>query len=401
LYINIILCQGGKDTNKKSAYLIAIFLSFILVSVSLTGCIQEEQDSKETEEISPGIQLDQTSILPEWEDGEYHDYYETMDVLNDFQVKYPNLVNLFSIGESVLGRDIWCIRITNENITNDKYSCLIDGCIHGNEWEAGEACLYLTEYLLINNEYNDTITNILNITEVYLIPIVNPDGRIADDRETDNGVDPNRNFDVFFGKLFRGHSFRLGKIFNKIKIPKIKIPPNDPVKWYYNCGRYPFSEPETKALSSFIQELSDEDLSFYVNCHTPAHYVITPWLSYKSPFQLKVQEEDVYGHVIEWVDKNTEYDGIIGQELNAKTGGNAMDWCFKEFRIPSFTYEILTMDYYNFEGEWKHDHLVHWMKTTLPFFMYLLVNIENLHDWETPDIQPILPKGVPPEPLGG
>jgi hypothetical protein len=105
--------------------------------------------------------------------------------------------------------------------------------------------------------------------------------------------------------------------------------------------------------------------------------------------------------VIEWVDKNTEYDGISGQELNAKTGGNAMDWCFKEFHIPSFTYEILTMDYYNVKGKWKHDHLVHWMKTTLPFFMYLLVNIENLHNWETPDIQPLLPKGVPPEPLGG
>ena len=28
----------------------------------------------------------------------------------------------------------------------------------------------------------------------------------------------------------------------------------------------------------------------------------------------------------------------------------------------------------------KHDHLVHWMKATISFFMYLLVNIENLHN---------------------
>lgn len=400
MYINIILCQGGKDTNKKSAYLIAIFLSFILVSVSLTGCIQEEQES-ELEDVQPEVQLDQPSILPDWKDGEYHDYYSTTQMLNDFNDDFPDLVNVFSIGESVLGKDIWCIRLTNERNKQIKLSCLIDGCIHGNEWEAGEACLYLTEYLLINNRYNDTITNILNTTEVYLIPIVNPDGRIADERETDNGVDPNRNFDVFFGKLFRGHSFRLGKLFNKIKIPKIKIPPNEPVKWYYNCGRYPFSEPETKALRTFIEELADEDLSFYVNTHTPAHYVITPWLSYKPPFELKTPEEKVYGQVIEWVNKNTEYGGVFGQELQAKTGGNAMDWCFKEFRIPSFTYELLTMDYYNVKGKWKHDNLVHWMKTSIPFFMYLLVNSENLHNWETPDIQPLLPKGVPPEPLGG
>jgi len=39
------------------------------------------------------------------------------------------------------------------------------------------------------------------------------------------------------------------------------------------------------------------------------------------------------------------------------------------------------------------------MKTTLPVFMYLLVNIEHLHDWEIPDIQPSLPEGVPPPPL--
>jgi len=39
------------------------------------------------------------------------------------------------------------------------------------------------------------------------------------------------------------------------------------------------------------------------------------------------------------------------------------------------------------------------MKTTLPVFMYLLVNIDNLREWRTPDIQPPLPEGVPSEPL--
>jgi hypothetical protein len=78
-----------------------------------------------------------------------------------------------------------------------------------------------------------------------------------------------------------------------------------------------------------------------------------------------------------------------------------MDWCFQEFRIPSFVFEILSLDYECFQTmEVKHDHLVHWMQTTLPFFMYLLVNIENLHNWDTPDIQPPLPEGIPPEPLG-
>jgi hypothetical protein len=50
-------------------------------------------------------------------------------------------------------------------------------------------------------------------------------------------------------------------------------------------------------------------------------------------------------------------------------------------------------------GQGKHDHLIHWMNTTLPVFLYFIANIENLHNWETPDIQPVLPEGVPPEPL--
>ncbi|GAG87506.1 unnamed protein product, partial [marine sediment metagenome] len=98
-------------------------------------------------------------------------------------------VNVFSIGESVLGRDIWCIRITNEKNNQAKLSCLIDGCIHGSEWEAGEACLYLAEYLLINFDKNETITNILNSSEIYIVPLVNPDGRQIDYRFNDNGID--------------------------------------------------------------------------------------------------------------------------------------------------------------------------------------------------------------------
>lgn len=85
--------------------------------------------------------------------------------------------------------------------------------------------------------------------------------------------------------------------------------------------------------------------------------------------------------------------------MNYKASGEETDWCFKEFCIPSFTFEILSADYEPFEGGGKHDNLVHWMQTTLPVFMYLLVNIDNLRLWRTPDIQPLLPEGVPPEPL--
>ncbi|MCX6664183.1 MAG: M14 family zinc carboxypeptidase [Euryarchaeota archaeon] len=389
--------------NKKISYLITLFLCCILVVVTFSGCIEEEQKTKESKELPKTVvKLDQPSILPDWKDGEYHDYYGTIDLLNEFEIKYPDLVNVFSIGESVLGKDIWCIRITNENNAKPKLSCLIDGCIHGCEWEGCEACLYLAEYLLINFDANETITHILNSSEVYLVPLVNPDGRQKDDRFNDNGIDLCRNFDIDFGRL-RGGALRIGKLFGFIKIPYIDFPGKEDWNLYFNCGRHPFSEPESQAIRDFMMDLENNDFSFYVNCHTAQHCIYVPWLAFKPPFEMTEQETNLFHYVFNWVEKNTEYEPV--SVLIANNGkryydsGMAQDWVFKEFRIPSFSFEILSKDYEPWMSSGKHDHLVHWMNTTLPLFMYLLVNIDNLHQWRTPDIQPSLPEGVPPEPL--
>ena len=170
--------------------------------------------------------------------------------------------------------------------------------------------------------------------------------------------------------------------------------------WLSNCGRRAFSEPETQAIRDFMKELdNNHDFSFYVNCHTALHMIYTPWISYKPPFKMTSQEKNVLAYVVDWVKDNTEYKSLRG-EGGLLIGGDGMDWCFKEFHVPSFIFEILSEDYELFIfGGGKHDHLVHWMKTTVPFFMYLLVNIEKFHNWELPDIQPLLPEDVPPSPL--
>jgi hypothetical protein len=389
--------------NKKLSQIIALFLCCIFLIVTFSGCIEEKQKPGESEEtLLPEVKLDQPSILPDWKDGEYHDYYETTDMLSDFKVKYPDLVNVFSIGKSVLGKDIWCIRLTNEKSNEKKSSCLIDGCIHGCEWEGGEACLYLAEYLLINFGDNETITHILNLSEIYIVPLVNPDSRQDDSRYNDNGIDLNRNFDIDFGRI-RGSVIPLGKLFGRIKIPYIDT--SRLHKWFpsfpaflTNCGRHPFSETETQAMRDFMRELKNNDFSFYLNCHTAWHDIESPWEAFKPPFEIPKQEQYIFDYVIEWVVKNTEYEKY-NPDLYSKMSGEAADWCFKEFRIPSFQFEILSVDYDSLTGGGKHDHLVHWMETTLPVFMYLLVNIDNLREWRTPDIQPSLPEGVPPPPL--
>jgi hypothetical protein len=393
--------KWGRNLNKKIISLMAMLICILLITVMFTGCINEEKLDESTEELSiEKKEFDSPLILPDWRDGDYHDYYETTDKLVDFKMKYPDLVNVFSIGKSVLGKDIWCIRITNEKNYTEKFSCLIDGCIHGVEWESGEACLYLAEYLLINYKNNETIDAVLNRSEIYIIPLSNPDGRQNDEVGNDNGVDLNRNFDIFFGRL-RSRTLRLGPFLSKKLGSYIKFPPTNPNKWWRISGKRPFSEPESCAIRDLMKTISNKKFSFYVNCHTAWHNIITPvpWSKkiLNPPFEIAERENNIFNYVKDWVETNTEYEADRSED---NIGGGFADlWCFNEFRIPSFTFEILSEDYDAWTGEHKHDHLVHWMKTTLPFFMYLLVNIENLHNWDIPNIQPQLPKGIPPEPI--
>ena len=297
--------------NKNLFFLTTLIIILFFLTLSFSGCIKEEEKQEDKETIDQKTGIDMPSILPDWSDEYYHEYYGTTDLVNEFQIKYPDLVNLFSIGNSVLGKEIWCIRITNENNTQAKLSCLIDGCIHGCEWEAGEACLYLAEYLLINFDKNETITNILNTTEIYIIPLVNPDGRQVDDRFNDNGIDLNRNFDIDFGRI-RGGGIALGKLFGRIKIPYLEFPrlnkwfPNFP-PYLTNSGRRPFSEPETQAIQDLAKTLYKKDLSFYITCHTAAHCILGPWGAFKPPFEITQHDIDIMSDVEEWVDQNTEY----------------------------------------------------------------------------------------------
>ena len=389
---------------KKKSIIAYIFIFVLLSSIIFTKIYINSEEKSYKNVLKESKKIDSPTVLPDWKEDNYHDYISTKDTLIDFNKKYHELVDIFSIGKSVLEKEIWCIKITNEKNNSDKYSCLIDGCIHGNEWESGEACLYLAEYLLINFNKNITITDILNSSIIYIVPLVNPDGRDNDKRWNENCIDLNRNFDVHFGRI-KGGSIPLGKIFGFFEIPYIKRPKiieriglDKYIKnpYWTNSGRNAFSEPETKALINLMKKIGP-NFSFYINCHTAMHGVTTIVdVSHKPEFTATQKEIDVLRNILGWIQENTEYNIMYPDEFSFYGAGFAHHWVFKEYRIPSFCFEMLNSDYEPMFGHGRHDNLVHWMKTTLPVFMFLLVNIEKLNNWEIPTVQPSLPEGVPP-----
>ena len=140
---------------------------------------------------------------------DYYNYQEMTDVLIDYEKNFSDIMSLDSIGVTYQGRDIWMVKLSdNVEIDEDEPSVLFMGAHHGNEKPAFEVVIFFIEYVLNNYDKanfdndNDGIVNediidgsdndndglidedpsedrireVLNNTQIFLIPMVNPDG---------------------------------------------------------------------------------------------------------------------------------------------------------------------------------------------------------------------------------
>ncbi|MBN2564581.1 MAG: carboxypeptidase regulatory-like domain-containing protein [Candidatus Eisenbacteria bacterium] len=127
--------------------------------------------------------------------GEYHSYAEITAELAAWAAAYPSITQLVSIGTSFQGREIWALKITdNPTVQEDEAEIQWIGCHHGNETISAEVCYYTAEYLLENYGADPQVTWLVNEREIWIIPILNPDGHVAGTRYNAEGTDLNRNY---------------------------------------------------------------------------------------------------------------------------------------------------------------------------------------------------------------
>jgi hypothetical protein len=122
-------------------------------------------------------------------------YAELQADLQAVAAAHPDLVQLISIGNSVQGRAIWFMKISDsptveENEPEFKFS----SSIHGNEVVGMELCRRMIHYLVDNYGTNPTVTNMVNNAELWFCPLHNPDGYVNGTRYNAHGVDLNRHF---------------------------------------------------------------------------------------------------------------------------------------------------------------------------------------------------------------
>ncbi|KAM9358701.1 carboxypeptidase D [Symphorus nematophorus] len=135
--------------------------------------------------VSPGdARLDRTrrvSTSTEETGETYSKYYNYADLTSRLQSlaqKYPHIANLSSIGQSVEGRQLWVMRITRDPNTDSpgKPKFKYVGNMHGDETVSRQVLVYLVEYLLAKYAEEPRISELVNTTDIYIMPSMNPDG---------------------------------------------------------------------------------------------------------------------------------------------------------------------------------------------------------------------------------
>uniref|UniRef100_A0A8D8REU5 Carboxypeptidase M n=1 Tax=Cacopsylla melanoneura TaxID=428564 RepID=A0A8D8REU5_9HEMI len=139
----------------------------------------------------------------------YHNYTQMKSTMENFTRTYSNMTTLYSIGKSVLDRELLVVNISTAPVNKlGVPNVKILGNIHGDEPMGREIILHLMEHLVKEYIRGDPIIRfILDNTRIHLLPNMNPDGselavegncRSGRGRNNINNHDLNRQFPDFF-----------------------------------------------------------------------------------------------------------------------------------------------------------------------------------------------------------
>lgn len=116
--------------------------------------------------------------LDNWNDEDYYSYQEVYDALLLHAMLYPDIASMVDLGYTT--RDsvtLWAIKIS-DNVAEQENEpdVLIDGVIHAREPMGASICMAIIDSLLYGYGRRPEITALVDETEIWVIPILNPEG---------------------------------------------------------------------------------------------------------------------------------------------------------------------------------------------------------------------------------
>ena len=258
----------------------------------------------------------------------YRNLADTISALQALET--PGLAKVYDVGDTIEGRDIWAIKISdNVETDEDEPEVFFCGCHHAREWITVEVALRLAEHLVNGYSTSQAIRDLVDNAEIWILPVVNPDGykyswdtyRYWRKNRRDNGdgtfgVDPNRNYGYRWGGIGSSGSTS-----------------SDTYR-----GTSSFSEPETQAVRDLVLA---RDFKAIITYHNYGQLILYSWGYTYNPcphaglFAMMTQEMAdlifaVHGYT---------YTAQQSSDLY-KTSGDTTDWAYGDQGIPAFTIEL-------------------------------------------------------------
>ncbi len=269
--------------------------------------------------------------------GDYHSYYELETDLKALESAFPALAKVQAIGRTPEGRNIYALKVSaNVNLDEPESRVLFVGCHHAREWISVELPFSLGKYLLENYAQKSEIKALLDRSEIWLVPMVNPDGleytihvyrywrknRRANS-DGSYGVDPNRNYGYQWGYDNEGSS-------------------PEPSSEVYR-GPFAFSEPETLAIRDLMLV---KDFQAVVSYHSFAQDILYPWGYTTQPTAQDASLRAIAARMSELIRAVNGRSYTFGRAAESLylTNGDLTDWAFGTFGIPAFTIELPPVD---------------------------------------------------------
>lgn len=120
----------------------------------------------------------QDGALPSdsWFDS-YHSYADHVQYWRDLNAAFPSNSQRFVAGQSYENREIFGLKLFGNNTGTPKPAAIWHGTVHAREWITTTTVEYLAYSIIKGYKAGDsTFTSILNKYDIYILPVVNPDG---------------------------------------------------------------------------------------------------------------------------------------------------------------------------------------------------------------------------------
>jgi carboxypeptidase T len=274
---------------------------------------------------NPGPVLDAPAHFALGSYAGYYTYTELLNLLDTMQALYPGLISTrtaIDTFHSIERRPIYWIRISNNPSIDQpaKPQMLYTALHHAREPGSISSMVYYLWYLLEHYATDPHIKSIVDNTELYFIPCVNPDGYLYNISTNPGGgglwrKNRRNNLDGTYGvDLNRNYGYNFG-------YDNIGSSPMTSSDTYR--GASGFSEPETQAVKWLSEQ---HHFKTTLNYHTYGNDIIYPWGYIGS---LQTPDSSQYHGIAAYLTKYTPYRyGTGDQTVGYVTNGDSDDWMY-------------------------------------------------------------------------